>query len=122
MRAIRSQNIKPEFRVRRAAQKAGYRFRLHKNELPGKPDLAFVNRKKVVFVHGCFWHQHRNCEDGRLPKSNREYWKPKLARNIERDAEHLTELKTMGWKTMVIWECQTADERKLTLRLRRFLG
>jgi len=122
MSAIRSRGMKPELRVRRAAHLAGYRFRLHCNDLPGKPDLVFAGRNKVIFVHGCFWHQHRNCVDGRLPKSNRGYWKPKLARNVERDAEHIVKLRKSGWKVLVVWECQTANEHGLTLRLKRFLS
>jgi len=122
MSAIRSRGMKPELRVRRAAHTAGYRFRLHRDSLPGRPDLVFVNRKKVIFVHGCFWHRHDNCADGRLPKSNASYWEPKLARNVERDAEHLAKLKATGWKVLVIWECQTADQHQLSKRLRRFLG
>jgi DNA mismatch endonuclease (patch repair protein) len=114
--------MKPELRVRRAAHTAGYRFRLHRDSLPGRPDLVFVNRKKVIFVHGCFWHRHDNCADGRLPMSNASYWEPKLARNVERDAEHLAKLKATGWKVLVIWECQTADQHQLSKRLRRFLG
>lgn len=122
MRAIRSRGMKPEIRVRQTAHGLGYRFRLHRNDLPGKPDLIFVRLNKVIFVHGCFWHQHQNCRDGHVPKSNRSYWKPKLARNAERDAEHLAALKANGWKSLVIWECEITDERKLSLRLKRFLG
>lgn len=122
MSAIRSRSMKPELRVRRTAHMAGHRFRLHRSDLPGKPDLVFVSRKKIIFVHGCFWHQHKYCVDGRIPKSNRGYWKPKLARNIGRDAEHTDTLKAAGWKVLIIWECQTTDERKLSLRIRRFLG
>lgn len=122
MRAIRSRGMKPELRVRRAAHALGYRFRLHRPDLPGNPDLVFPSRRKAVFVHGCFWHQHRGCQDGRLPKSNRYYWRSKLTRNVRRDAEHLTALKMNGWKVLVVWECQTADESRLSLRLSRFLS
>ena len=89
MRAIRSRDMKPELRVRQAAHSFGYRFRLHRNDLPGKPDLVFPKRQKIIFVHGCFWHQHKGCIDGRAPKSNAGYWRPKLARNVKRDAEHI---------------------------------
>jgi DNA mismatch endonuclease (patch repair protein) len=122
MRAIRSAGMKPELRVRTAAHKVGYRYRLHRKTLPGKPDLVFVSRKKVIFVHGCFWHQHQNCVDGRMPKSNLRYWKPKLARNVERDAEHAAALAAAGWQCLVIWECETVDQRKLLRSLKRFLG
>src|SRR5687768_16524426 len=86
MRRIRSRNMKPELIVRSVAHRLGYRFRLHRKDLPGKPDLVFVSRRKVIFVHGCFWHQHAGCIDSRLPKTNAAYWHPKLMRNVERDA------------------------------------
>ena len=122
MRAIRSKDMKPELVVRSAAHAMGYRFRLHRRTLPGKPDLAFAGRQKVIFVHGCFWHQHAGCQDGRMPRSSIAYWRPKLRRNIRRDTEHLAALKAGGWKVLVIWECETVDERRLRLRLQRFLG
>lgn len=122
MRAIRSKDMKPELVVRRAAHAMGYRFRLHRRSLPGKPDLAFAGRQKAIFVHGCFWHQHAECQDGRMPRSNLGYWRSKLKRNTERDCEHLEALKANGWKALVIWECETADDRRLRSRLRRFLG
>jgi DNA mismatch endonuclease (patch repair protein) len=122
MRRIRSVGMKPEMLVRRLVHALGYRFRLHRKELSGKPDLVFVRRRKVIFVHGCFWHQHQECKAGRLPKSNRGYWRPKLARNIERDAQNLLALKSEGWKVCVIWECETKDEVKIRRKLRRFLG
>lgn len=122
MRRIRSVGMKPEMLVRRLVHLLGYRFRLHRKELPGKPDLVFAGRHKVIFVHGCFWHQHQGCRAGRLPKSNRGYWRPKLARNVERDAEVVRALKSDGWKVRVIWECETKDEIKLRRRVRAFLG
>ena len=122
MRAIRSRDMKPELHVRRAAHGLGYRFRLHRADLPGKPDLVFAGRQKVIFVHGCFWHQHRGCQDGRMPHSSLGYWRPKLMRNVKRDAEHLARLKISGWKALVIWECETRDEGRLNSRLRRHLG
>ena len=121
MGAIRSRDMKPELRVRRAAHGLGYRFRLHRSDLPGKPDLVFAGRHKVIFVHGCFWHQHQGCQDGRMPHSNLGYWRPKLVRNVKRDTEHLARLKMGGWKALVIWECETRDERRLNSRLRRFV-
>ena len=114
--------MKPEVRVRQAAYGLGYRFRLHRRDLPGKPDLTFIGRKKVIFVHGCFWHQHPHCIDGRIPQSNLKYWRPKLARNITRDAEHLLVLRRAGWCALVVWECETKNHKRLDARLRRFLS
>lgn len=122
MSAIRSAGMKPEMAVRRTAHALGYRYRLHRKDLPGKPDLVFGPRRKAVFVHGCFWHQHQTCRDGGLPRSNASYWRPKLARNSARDVEHLAALTTAGWRVLVVWECETNDRRELTKRLKRFLG
>lgn len=123
MSAIRSKNMKPEMIVRRLVHSLGFRYRLHKKELPGKPDLVFGARKKVIFVHGCFWHQHDNpnCLDGSLPKSRREYWVPKLEKNVSRDKSNLEQLSTLGWKTLVIWECETKDVSALRRRITEFL-
>jgi DNA mismatch endonuclease (patch repair protein) len=121
MAAIRSRDMKPEVSVRRAAHGMGYRFRLHRRDLPGKPDLVFAGRRTVIFVHGCFWHQHRRCIDGRMPRSNLGYWGPKLLRNVTRDAEHLARLRAEGWRAFVIWECEATDPRRLEARLRRLL-
>ena len=125
MAAIRSTGMKPEMLVRSLVHRLGYRFRLHSKDLPGKPDLVFRPRRKVIFVHGCFWHQHSklSCKDGRAPKSNLGYWAGKLARNVTRDARHLDQLKAMGWRTLVIWECETGKtSTTLERRIRRFLG
>jgi DNA mismatch endonuclease (patch repair protein) len=124
MALIRSKNTKPEFAVRQAAHRLGYRFRLHRADLPGKPDLAFPSRRKVIFVHGCFWHQHDapGCKDARPPRSNEAYWRPKLARNVARDAEHIAALKASGWGVLVIWDCETKQPARLADRLRGFLG
>lgn len=122
MRAIRSRDMKPELVVRKAAHALGYRFRLHRRDLPGKPDLTFASRRKVIFVHGCFWHQHQGCIDGRMPRSNAAYWRPKLLRNTARDSEHIAKLKAEGWKVLVIWECETKREKRLRSKLYRFLG
>lgn len=121
MRAIRSKGMKPELAVRRLAHRLGYRFRLHRKDLPGKPDLAFIGRSKAVFVHGCFWHQHRECREGRPPKSNHEYWGLKLARNIQRDQANIAKLQSSGWDTLVIWECEIRDAAALEKSLRNFL-
>jgi DNA mismatch endonuclease (patch repair protein) len=120
MRAIRSKDMRPELAVRRLVHGLGYRYRLHKKELPGKPDLVFTSRRKVIFVHGCFWHSH-GCKVAHVPKSNLEYWMPKLARNLARDEKSIAALTASGWKSLVIWECETKDETNLNKRLRKFL-
>jgi DNA mismatch endonuclease (patch repair protein) len=121
MRAIRGKDTKPEMAVRSLVHGLGYRFRLHRADLPGKPDLAFPARFKVIFVHGCFWHSH-GCKSGLIPKSNRDFWLTKLRKNEERDRSSLEALVQQGWKALVIWECELRDLRALSLRLRRFLG
>src|SRR5689334_17518890 len=122
MRRIRSRNTGPELVVRRLVHKLGYRYRLHRNDLPGKPDLVFPCLRKVIFVHGCFWHQHSGCREGRIPGTRREYWLPKLMRNQERDALARKALKTKGWKTLVLWECQIKSDLALERAVRQFLG
>jgi DNA mismatch endonuclease (patch repair protein) len=121
MRAIRSKNMQPELKVRSLVHKLGYRFRLHRKDLPGKPDLVFGPRRKVIFVHGCFWHSH-NCKTAHIPKSNLEYWGPKLERNKTRDGKNIEALQAEGWQALVVWECEAGDEIGLTNRLRTFLG
>jgi DNA mismatch endonuclease (patch repair protein) len=110
--------------VRRLLHGAGYRYRLHRRDLPGKPDLIFAGRRKAIFVHGCFWHQHEveACLDGRRPKSNTEYWNMKLARNVERDQRSVAALTQQGWNVAVVWECETRDLTTLLERLQSFLG
>lgn len=98
----------------------GYRYRLHRRDLPGKPDLVFSSRKKVIFVHGCFWHSHK-CEKAHKPKSNLDYWVPKLDRNKERDAESVAELEMQGWRVFIVWECETLDQETLKQKLLSFL-
>jgi DNA mismatch endonuclease (patch repair protein) len=124
MALIRSADTKPEMKVRRALHAMGYRYRLHRRDLPGTPDLVFPGRKTVVFVHGCFWHRHPDpdCRLARLPKSRRDFWIPKLTRNAERDAEAIAALEAAGWRVMVIWECQTRDMGDVGRRLSGFLG
>jgi len=121
MRRIRSKNTKPEMLIRHVVHAMGYRYRLHSRDLPGKPDLVFRSKKKAIFVHGCFWHQHPACVEGRIPGSRREYWLPKLTRNQERDQIHLDTLAGMGWKTLVLWECEVRDITVLQENLRAFL-
>jgi len=111
----------PELAVRSLAHRLGYRFRLHRRDLPGKPDLVFPSRCKVIFVHGCFWHSH-GCKAAHVPKSNIHYWRPKLAGNRMRDRLHIEDLTAMGWKSLVIWECETKDETGLNRRIRQFLS
>lgn len=109
----------PELQVRSLVHKLGYRFRLHRKDLPGTPDLTFPLKKKVIFVHGCFWHAH-GCMVAHTPQSNKDYWSPKLTRNAERDAEHLRALQAQGWRSLVLWECEL-DLPNLERRLKRFL-
>src|SRR5690606_15584870 len=109
--------------VRRLVHGMGYRYRLHRRDLPGTPDLVFPGRKKVIFVHGCFWHRHPDptCKLARLPKSRREFWLPKLEGNRARDVENMARLEELGWESMTIWECQLRDQEALEERVRRFL-
>src|SRR5690606_33231808 len=122
MRRIRSKNTAPEMAVRSLAHRLGYRYRLHRKDIPGKPDLVFPGRRKVIFIHGCFWHQHPGCREGRPPKSNTAYWLPKLERNMERDKDALARLAAAGWDVLVIWECETKDAEALARTLTGFLG
>jgi DNA mismatch endonuclease (patch repair protein) len=123
MASIRSKNMKPELAVRKAAHSLGFRFRLHRKDLPGKPDLAFPKYRAVIFVHGCFWHQHAepSCLDGRPPKSNLTYWGPKLARNAARDEASRTQLEAQGWRVLVVWECETKKMPLLAGKIADFL-
>jgi DNA mismatch endonuclease (patch repair protein) len=122
MRAIRGKHTSPELTVRKMLTALGHRYRLHAKELPGKPDIVFRRRKKAIFVHGCFWHQHGiKCSATHVPVSNTGYWKPKLDRNLARDAEHLAALTADKWQVLVVWECECKDTMKLERRLRRFL-
>ena len=122
MARVRSRDTKPEMLVRSLLHGLGYRFTTHDERLPGRPDLVFTARRKVVFVHGCFWHGH-DCPMGdRLPKSNRAYWKDKITRNVVRDAEQLKALTESGWKSIVVWECHTRRPAAITRKLVDFLG
>jgi DNA mismatch endonuclease (patch repair protein) len=119
MSRIRSRNTKPELAVRRLLHSLGYRYRLHRKDLPGSPDIVFPSRRSVIFVHGCFWHGHFGC--GRVPKSRLSYWIPKLQRNKLRDKRNARTLTRKGWKIMVIWECQLGGEKSLVRRISKFL-
>ncbi len=121
MARIRAKDTKPEMIVRRLLHRHGYRYRLHAKDLPGTPDIVFRRRRKAVFVHGCFWHQHKGCKSASVPKTRVAYWKPKLARNRERDTASLAALVKMGWKAIVVWECQTRNPEIMLRRLVRFL-
>ncbi len=121
MSRIRSHDTTPERIVRSMIHGWGYRYRLHANDLPGKPDVVLVKHRKIIFVHGCFWHAHGCKVGGRGPKTNRRYWNPKLQQNRERDKRHLRVLRRAGWNVLVVWECWTRNAEKLEARLRRFL-
>ena len=122
MRAVKGQDTAPEMTVRRLVYGMGYRYRLHRKDLPGKPDLVFPSRRKVVFVHGCFWHGH-DCKRGaRIPKTNRDYWEKKIDRNRDRDTRHYEDLKCAGWGVMVIWECELNAEDFIAEKITSFLS
>lgn len=125
MSSIREKNTKPELTVRRLLFAAGYRFRLHDVLLPGKPDIVFPGRRKVVFIHGCFWHQHEKatCPIRGKPTSNTQYWLPKLERNAARDKENRSALKQLGWRSFVVWECEVKGSIEKTItKIATFLG
>jgi len=121
MSRIRSENMRPELIVRSTAHRMGFRFRLHRRDLPGRPDLVFPKLKKIIFSHGCFWHQHANCIDGKLPKSRTDYWVPKLSRNVDRDTANAAALRDSGWQILTVWECETRDLPELSRKIRAFL-
>lgn len=123
MRAIKSRNTTPEIAVRRMLHAIGYRFRLHRSDLPGKPDIVLPKHKTVIFVHGCFWHQHPSpdCSNAQMPRSNTAYWLPKLTRNVTRDHEAAERLQKMGWRVLVVWECETKQTADLERMLLEFL-
>jgi len=117
MASIRSKDTKPELAVRSALHRMGFRFRLHYSELPGKPDIVLPKYKAVIWVHGCFWHSHSNCGTGKRPKSNVDYWHPKIARNIERDKINRRKIARHGWRNFVVWECDTLDDQKFKKKI-----
>lgn len=121
MSLVKSKNTRPELLVRRLAHSLGYRYRLHGARLPGKPDLVFAKRKKVVFVHGCFWHRHVDCRKATTPATNLEYWLPKFERTVERDQQNIDRLWALGWSALVVWECELKDLNALGQRLKAFL-
>lgn len=122
MAAVRAKNTGPEMIVRRLAHSCGYRFRLHRKDLPGSPDLVFRRLRAIVFVHGCFWHQHDGCRRARRPAANSDYWELKLERNMERDAAALAQLDAAGWRVLTLWECELSDSAAVRGKLISFLG
>ena len=110
MSAIKSKNTKPEIKVRKVLHSMGYRFRLHRKDLPGKPDLVLPKYKTVIFVHGCFWHRHKNCKYASTPKTRQEFWEAKFRENINRDKLNQENLSSKGWKIIIVWECEIKDK------------
>jgi DNA mismatch endonuclease (patch repair protein) len=121
MAAVRGKNTKPELAVRSLVHALGFRFRLHRTDLAGTPDLVFPRLRCVILVHGCFWHRHPSCPATTTPKENAEYWATKFRRNVERDRAAAKELRARGWQVLVIWECQTRDAPRVRQKLKRFL-
>ena len=113
MSAIKSKNTKPEVEVRKLLHAMGFRFRLHKKDLPGSPDIVLAKYKSVIFVHGCFWHRHQRCKFASNPKTRVDFWNKKFNDNIERDIKNQDELKSLGWKSKIIWECEIRNKEKL---------
>jgi DNA mismatch endonuclease (patch repair protein) len=123
MRRIRSKGTQPEMLVRHMVHAMGFRFRLHSPNLPGKPDLVFPILRKIIEVRGCFWHQHKGCIDSHVPKSKVGYWRPKLRRNVYRDKQNLNKLNILGWKVLVLWECEVKNKKaaRIDARIKKFL-
>ena len=122
MASVRGKDTTPEKIVRSALHRLGFRFRLHRTDLPGKPDIVLPRHKKVIFVHGCFWHGHHGCIRSGRPKSNALFWNSKIDSNVERDKRNLLKLKNLGWKILVVWECETKKPNLLEKKLVRFMG
>jgi DNA mismatch endonuclease (patch repair protein) len=122
MARIKSKDTQPELRVRRLVHGLGYRYRVHRRDLPGSPDLVFSSRRKVVFVHGCFWHGHPDCKVANKPKSRTDFWLAKFEGNRVRDAKNQSALRVAGWRVFTVWECETKDTARLASKLLRFLG
>lgn len=121
MSKVRSKNTTPERLVRKILHQMGYRFRLYRSDLPGKPDIVLSKHRKIVLVNGCFWHGHRGCSRARLPNTNVEFWRDKIRRNVERDQENMASLISQGWNVLVVWECETKDVNLLRLKLKEFM-
>lgn len=121
MSHVKSRNTAPEIAVRRLLHRLGYRFRLHRANLPGHPDIVLPRHRKVIFVHGCFWHGHRGCPRAGRPTSNTEFWNRKLDANVRRDGAAQGALVALGWQVLIVWQCETRDEMQLSSSLRQFL-
>lgn len=121
MSRIRGKDTRPEIIVRSLLHRLGYRFRLNRKDIPGKPDIVLPKHQTAIYVHGCYWHRHQGCHLAYTPKSNLDFWKKKFIRNVERDAEVRQSLNGTSWKQLVIWECETRDQTRLEERLRREL-
>ena len=119
MSAIKSKNTKPEIKVRKVLHSMGYRFRLHRKDLPGSPDIVLPKYKTVIFVHGCFWHRHENCKYASTPKTRQEFWKNKFKANVKRDLEIQEKIKNIGWQSVVIWECELKNLDQLLIKLEK---
>ena len=122
MSAIRSKNTDPELRVRRHLHRSGLRFRLHDARLPGRPDIVLARYRTVIQVHGCFWHRHDRCEFAYTPSSNRRFWTKKFRENVERDARSERQLRELGWRVIVVWECEISSSRRLDRLVRQIRG
>ncbi|MCC0001901.1 MAG: DNA mismatch endonuclease Vsr [Methylobacteriaceae bacterium] len=122
MRAVPGRDTSAELKVRRLLRPIAPGYRLHRKDIPGNPDIAFLGAKKAIFVHGCFWHGHDCRRGARMPKTNTDYWRAKIGRNRARDVRHLEDLAALGWRALVVWECELADETALVARLRVFCG
>ena len=121
MRRVHSEDTKPERIVRKLLHQEGFRFRLHRKDLLGKPDLVLAKHRTIIFVHGCFWHRHPGCKEASTPSTRRDYWLPKFQRTVERDKRNKHTLIELGWRVIVVWECETKKEVKLKKRLFRLL-
>lgn len=121
MRAVKSRDTSPELAVRALLRRFAPGYRLHRADVPGKPDIAYVGRKRAILVHGCFWHGHDCARGARPPKANADYWRAKIARNVARDARNLDALATLGWRALTVWECELKDGVALEQKLRDFL-
>lgn len=121
MSKIRHKDTRPELVARKALTELGYRYRLHRKDLPGSPDIVMPRLKKIIFINGCFWHQHKGCKRSSMPKSNKDYWKPKLEKNIERQKKDVRLLKKDGWSIIVLWECETNNKDKMMKKLEKQL-
>lgn len=121
MRAVKGKNTLPELQVRRLLHSMGFRFRLHRRDMPGCPDIVLPKHKICLFVHGCFWHQHPGCKRAALPSSNFDFWSSKFKKNVIRDKENIKKLNDLGWKVVIIWECETKNPQELMLRVKSIL-